>query len=252
MNHYFCLLFIYSYLPSIIAASFCRGLSTSHTAAAGRPFKCAEVWKLCPRCFRAGADCRDELVFRKLQGNSGGPFLADMAKWPKSLTKGALTVLWQLTVCTLFTLYPACMYTWRHRERFTGRKQKRLFFKTLTQRGTILLSSALPYLLCGSPICCCPSHRRRLISRIRVGWSSTFSCKAFSCLYGYSTFTLAYTVYTPYYHAYRPCSVNVIATTSIVVSCKQFTKVRNMTSKPWINFFRHYYTWKNTHNLFYV
>lgn len=169
---------IYSYLPSIIAASFCRGLSTSHAAAAGRAFKWAEVWKWCPRCFRAGVDCRDEL-----QSNSGAPVLADLAKWPKSLTKKALTGLWQLTVCTLFTLCPACLHTWRHRDRFTGRKQKRLFFKTLTQRRTILLSLPLPYLLYGSPICCCPSPWRRLLSRIRVGWSSTFSCKAFSYLY---------------------------------------------------------------------
>lgn len=176
-------LFIYSYLPSIIAASFCRGLSTSHTAAAGRPFKWAEVWKWCTWCFRAGTDCRDELVFRKLQGNSGGPVPASLGKWPVSLTQTALTVLWQLTV--LFTLCPACLHSWRHRNRFTGRKQKRLFLKTLTQTSTILLSSALPYLPYGSPICCCPSHRRRLLSCIRVGWNSTFSCKAFSYLYSF-------------------------------------------------------------------
>lgn len=82
-----------SYLPSIIAASFCRGLSTSHTAEAGRALEGAEVWKWCPRCFRAGAGCTQEPVFTKLQGNSGGPVLADLAKWPKSLAKTALTVL---------------------------------------------------------------------------------------------------------------------------------------------------------------
>lgn len=139
-----CYLLVHSYLPRIIAASFCRGLTSSHTATAGTAFKWAEVWKWRPWCFTAGKDCGND---RNLQGNSGGPGLADLVEWPKSLTKTALPVLWQLMVCALFTLRPVCLHIWRHSDRFTGRKQKRLL-KTLTQRSTIFLSSALPHLLC--------------------------------------------------------------------------------------------------------
>lgn len=144
---YVACLFVYSYLPSITAASFCRGLSTIHTAAAGRPFKCAEVWKWCPQCFRTGAVCRDEGVFTKLQGNNGGAPI-----WRKSLTTSDF-VLWQLTwkraVLTLFTGFPVCVQTWGHRDRFLGRKRRRPCFKTLMQRNAILLSPGLLY-----PIAC--------------------------------------------------------------------------------------------------
>lgn len=150
VNHYFWLLFIYSYLPRIIAESFCRGLSSSHTAAAGRPFRWAEVWKWRPRCFRTG--CRDGEVFTKLQGDSGGPVPAALTtRWRKSLARTVFTVLWQLTwgrsVYTLFTRCPACLQARRHGDRFTGSKQKRLSFKTLAHRNTILFASAFPYVL---------------------------------------------------------------------------------------------------------
>lgn len=172
-----CYLLIHSYLPRRIAASFCRGLSSSHTAAAGTAFKWAEVWKWFPWCFTAGKGCGDD---RNLQGNSGGAGLADLAKWPKSLTQTALPVLWQLTVCALFTLRPDCLHIWRHSDRFTGRMQKRLL-TTLTQRSTIFLSAALPHLL----------------------WLANMLPPV-----------------TLLYYSRRPCvcSVNVIATTSTVVS----------------------------------
>lgn len=147
------MLLVYSYLPSITAASFCRGLSTIHTAAAGRPFKCAEVWKWCPQCFRTGAVCRDEGVFTKLRGNNGGaPALADLTIWRKSLTASDF-VLWQLTwkraMLTSFAGCPVCVQTWGRRDRFIGRKRKRPCFKTLMQRNAILLSPGLLY-----PIAC--------------------------------------------------------------------------------------------------
>lgn len=135
VSDYFWWLFISSYLPRIIAESFCRGLSSSHTAAAGRASRRAEVWRWC--CSRAGG------VFTKLQAPTTG--------WRKALAKTVFTAPWQLpwgrSVDTLVAECPACLQPRRHRDRFTGSEQKRLRFKTLTQRNTILFASAFPHSL---------------------------------------------------------------------------------------------------------
>ncbi len=49
-----------SYLPSIIAMTFCRGLSTSQKRGAGRALTGAEVWKW---RVRAGPEGRGEVVW---------------------------------------------------------------------------------------------------------------------------------------------------------------------------------------------
>lgn len=161
-------LFVYSYLPSIAAASFCRGFSTIHTAAAGRPFRWAEVWKCCPWCFRTGAECRDGGVSTKLRGNSGGRPVPGLTGWRKSLITAAFAVLWQLT---WFTRCPVCTQTWKHRDRSIGRKRKRLRFKVLTQRNAILLPPALFYFTL------CEEVAARHTFIVKPAWNPAFSCK---------------------------------------------------------------------------
>lgn len=64
-----------SYLPSITAASFCRGLSTSHTTGAGNALTGADVWMWCPHCVRRQERCRAEVFGGLIRKQSVPPLL---------------------------------------------------------------------------------------------------------------------------------------------------------------------------------
>ncbi len=129
-----------SYLPSIIAMSFCRGLSTSHMRGAGRALTEAEVWNWCPHWVRrTRPECRDEELWALIwkytvrplpQSNSGAP--------------AECVVLWQLvwedTLWCFFraSLASACLQVWQCRVSCAGSEQKRLFLNRLTQSNDIV------------------------------------------------------------------------------------------------------------------
>lgn len=142
-----CLIFyLLSYLPSIIAMSFCRGLSTIHRRGAGRALRGAEVWRWSRHCFRTGPGCRDKVVlgftwiwkhtgFAWPQKNTGAAAGAGL-KWTEWV------VLWQLVWedphWVLVWAGPACGRTCTFRVRCTNRAHVRLR-KRVTLSKTIVL-----------------------------------------------------------------------------------------------------------------
>lgn len=141
-----------SYLPSIIAKSFCRGLSTSQMRGAGRALTGAEVWK-CPHCVRTGPGrCRGEVTLGLIWKHSVLPLAQSKRGDPVwlALRRAEFVVLWQLisedTEWSFFRGSPTRLHIRRFRGRYRGREQKRLFLNRPTQSKTIVpaVNATLP------------------------------------------------------------------------------------------------------------
>ena len=133
-----------TYLPSIIAKSFCRGLSTSQMKGAGRALTGVEVWK-CPHCVRTRPGrCRSEVTLGLLWKQSVLPLAQNERGEPVwvALRKAEFVVprqlIWEDTEWSFFRGSPTRLHTGRFRGRYREREQKRLFLNKPTQSRTIV------------------------------------------------------------------------------------------------------------------
>ena len=133
-----------SYLPSSIAASFCRGLRTINIRGAGRAFMGAEVWKWRPHLVRAGAQDTGNVRSAPIWKHTVRPFPPNKTCAPIAVELNWAELVWKLmndeTEHVFFAGRTACLQIRKFRDRCTLRKERRLFLKTLRQSKDIVIT----------------------------------------------------------------------------------------------------------------